>query len=147
MNRRKFLNLSVVTALALPLGAYAVDYRSEKPAAWTATNVDDSIKALYGDIEPIHSGIELIVPKVASNGDAIPVKIKSDLSLKSLSIFQDVNPESTVATYTIKDGMIIDYMLKIKMAKSGAITVIGEGKDGKFYQISKSLQTAPGCEG
>jgi hypothetical protein len=43
--------------------------------------------------------------------------------------------------------MLIDYMLKIKMAKSGSITVIGEGRDGQFYKVTKSLITSPGCEG
>lgn len=147
MNRRKFLTMSMATALALPAGAWALDYRAEKPAAWTAKTVDAAIKALYGDIKPIESGIELNIPKVSSRGDAIPVKIKSNLSLKSLSVFQNVNPESTVATFTINDGMLIDYMLQIKMAKSGSITAIGEGRDGQFYKVTKSIITSPGCEG
>jgi len=147
MERRKFLSLSMATAITLPMGLMATDYRAEKPKAWTAQNVDTAIKALYGEIKPLEKGINLTIPKIASDGAAIPVKIKSDLDLKSLSVFQDVNPEATVASYSIGEGAIIEYFLKIKMAKSGSIVVIGEGRDGTFYKASHALKTSPGCEG
>lgn len=147
MKRRNFLNLGLLTALTVPISLLATDYRAEKPKAWTAHTVEDAIKALYGDISPIEKGIKLHIPKISSNGAAIPVKIKSDLALKSLSVFQDANPEAAVATYTIRKDSLVDYALKIKMAESGSITVIAEGEDGKFYSISKRLETSPGCEG
>ena len=68
MNRRKILTLGLVMGLALPLGAWATDYRAEKPSAWTAHTVDDAVKALYRDVEFIQSDdIRLNIPKIASN--------------------------------------------------------------------------------
>ncbi len=148
MERRKFLGLGLAAVALVPASLSAIDFRAEKPAAWTAHTVEDAIKALYGDIKPEESGIKLNVPKIASNGGAVPVKVKSDLTFKSLSIFQDANPESAVIAYTMDENTIVDLMVKIKMAKSGSVTVIGEGTDGKFYKVSKKLEVAlGGCEG
>lgn len=148
MERRKFLGLGLAAVALVPASLSAVDFRATKPDAWTAKKVEDAIKALYGDIKPEESGIKLNVPKIASNGGAVPVKIKSDIAMKSLTVLQDSNPEVAVATFTMDENTIVDLMLKIKMAHSGSITIIGEGQDGKFYSATKKLEVAlGGCEG
>jgi sulfur-oxidizing protein SoxY len=149
MQRRKFLGLGVLAlSAAIPATLSALDYRKEKPDTWTAKTQDDAIKKLFGDIKPTEGGIDLKVPKIANNGGSIPVGIKTDLPAKTVAVFQNVNPESTVAVYDIPENAVVDYLLKIKMKKSGAITVIVETKDGKFHKVSKSLEVAlGGCEG
>jgi len=145
MKRRNFLGMALVTVPAI---LSAVDFRKTKPDTWTAHTVDDSIKKLYGDIKPTESDVTLKAPDVASNGGVIPVSVKSDIDAKTVGIFQDANPEATVAVYTVMDGQPVDYSIKIKMKKSGTITVIVEGKDGKFYSAKKTLEVAlGGCEG
>jgi sulfur-oxidizing protein SoxY len=148
MERRKFLGLGLAAVALAPATLSALDYRKEKPAAWEAKNVQDAIKALYGDIKAEEKGIKLNVPKIASNGGAVPVKVKSDIAMKSLTVLQDANPEAAVATFTMDENTVIDLMLKIKMGESGSITIIGEGQDGKFYSATKKLEVAlGGCEG
>jgi len=149
MERRKFLGLGLAAVALVPASLSAVDFRKEKPDAFTAHNVADSIKALYGDIKTEESkDLTVKAPKIASNGGAIPVTVKSSLDLKSVAIFQDANPESAVVVFTIPAGAIVNYMTKIKMKASGEITVIAEGKDGKFYKTSQKLEVAlGGCEG
>lgn len=153
MNRRKFLTMSVITALALPMGAWATDYRKTNPDTWTAHTVDDAVKALYGDIEFIdNADIKLKLPKIASNGGAVPVAISSNIEAKTVSLFQNSNPESAVAVWTVPYGGIIDYASKVKLKggadKSSVLTVILEGKDGKFYRVSKRVEVATtSCEG
>jgi len=149
MERRKFLGLGLAAVALVPAGLSAKDFRADKPDTWKAHTIDDAIKALYGDIKAEESGLSIKVPKIASNGGAIPVGMKSDVQLKSLALFQDSNPESAVAVFTIPaDVKTVNYMTKIKMAKSGSITLIGEGTDGKFYKVNKALQVAlGGCEG
>jgi sulfur-oxidizing protein SoxY len=148
MKRRNFLGLGLATIATLPAALSAVDFRKEKPDTWTAHTVEDSIKKLYGDIKPEEKDVKLKAPDVASNGGAIPVSVKSSVDAKTVAIFQDVNPESTVAVYSVPEGQPVDYAIKIKMKKSGTITVIVEGKDGKFYSAKKSLEVAlGGCEG
>jgi len=157
MNRRKFLGLGVMAVAAMPAilsAAGSIDFRATKPDTWTAKNVDAGIKALYGDIKPEEKGVTVKVPKVASNGGAVPVTIKSDIPAKTVALFQDMNPESAVAVFNVPEGGIVDYFLKIKLkgtdknGGNGVITAVVEGKDGKFYMGKQSLQVAKGgCEG
>jgi sulfur-oxidizing protein SoxY len=150
MKRRKFLTLSVATALTLPMMAMATDYRTEKPAAWTAKKVDDAVKALYGDVTLIESSDVIVkAPKVATG--AVPITIQTSIKAKSVSLFQDANPESAVATWSISEGAIVDYRLKIKLRqteKPAVVSVVVEGMDGKFY-TAHTLVTVAGatCEG
>jgi sulfur-oxidizing protein SoxY len=149
MDRRKFLGLSIATMALTPMAINAIDFRKEKPDAWTAKTVDDAIKALYGDIKPADSDkIKIKAPKVASNGGSIPIGVKTDIDAKSIALFQNVNPESAVIVWTVPENGIADYSVKIKMKTSGKVTVVVEGKDGKFYTASKDMEVAlGGCEG
>ncbi|HEY9129285.1 MAG TPA: thiosulfate oxidation carrier protein SoxY [Sulfurovum sp.] len=148
MDRRKFMSLSIVAAAVLPASLSAVDWRATKPDTWTAHTVADAVKALYGDIQPEEKGVNVKAPKVASNGGAIPVTVSSDIAAKTVAVFQDANPEATVCVFDVQEGGIVDYMMKIKMKKSGTITAIVEGTDGKFYVGKVALEVAlGGCEG
>jgi len=140
--------LTLVAVAAMTVSLSATDYRAEKPDAWTAKDVPTAIKALYGEISPVEGDIKLKAPKVASNGGAIPVSVKTDIPAKSIAIFQDANPEATVVVFSVTEDMVEDFGLKIKMKKSGTITAIVEGKDGKFYSKKLTLEVAlGGCEG
>jgi len=140
--------LSLVVLAAMTVSISATDYRAEKADAWAAQDVPTAIKALYGEITPTEGEIKLKAPKVASNGGAIPVSVKTDIPAKSIAIFQDANPEATVAVFAVPEGAKVDFSLKIKMKKSGSITTIVEGTDGKFYSKKISLEVAlGGCEG
>lgn len=141
--------LSLVAVAAMTVSLSATDYRVEKAAAWTAKTVPTAVEGLYGKIAATESAdIKLKAPKVASNGGAIPVSVKTDIPAKSVAIFQDANPEAAVAVFTVPEGSNADFSMKIKMKKSGTITAIVEGKDGKFYSTKLSLEVAlGGCEG
>ena len=157
MNRRKFLGLGVMAIAVMPATLSAlssIDFRSTKPDAWKAKSVEDAIKALYGDIKAEESGVTVKAPKVASNGGAVPVTIKSDIDAKTVAVFQNMDPESAVAVFNVPENGIVDYFLKMKLKATdenggnGVITVIVEGTDGKFYKGTKALQVAKGgCEG
>lgn len=153
MNRRKFLTLSAVAALTLPVASLATDYRAEKPSAWTADTVDDAVKALYGDVELIDSSdILLKIPKIASNGGAVPISIKTSIEAKTVSLFQNSNPESAVAVWSVPEGGIVDYGFKIKLKggnnKSSTVTAIVEAIDGKMYRQTATVQvSSTTCEG
>lgn len=148
MERRKFLGLSVAAFAALPVLLSATDFRATKPDAWTAKTVEDAIKALYGSAELIEKDVKVKAPKVASNGGAVPVTVQSNIPAKTVTIFQDANPESAVATFELNEYSIIDFGLKIKMKQSGTITAVVEGTDGKLYVGKQTLEVAlGGCEG
>ena len=146
MQRRKFLTLGAMAAVAtmVPARLSAEDFRAEKPAVWTAKTVEDGIAKMYGGIPTPSDAIKLTIPKVASNGGQIPV----DIPAKTVALFQDANPESAIMVWNVTDDAVVEYSLKIKMKKSGSMTVVVQGKDGKLYSIKKSLDVAlGGCEG
>jgi sulfur-oxidizing protein SoxY len=147
-NKMKKSIATLVAVAATTLTLSATDYRAEKPDAWTAKDVPSAIKALYGDIKAEDGKIKLKAPKVASNGGSIPVKVSTDIPAKSVAIFQDANPEATVAVFTVPEGAKADFSLKIKMKETGVITAVVEGTDGKFYSKTLGLEVAlGGCEG
>jgi len=150
MERRKFLSLTLgALALAVvPASVRAEDFRKSKPTVWTAKTVDDAIKNLYGSTTFIDKDVKLKTPDVAANGGAVPVNFSTKIPAKTVSVFQDSNPEAAVAVYSVTKYDATDYSIKIKMAKSGTITVIVEGQDGKLYRATKTLEVAlGGCEG
>ncbi len=150
MKRREFLNLTMgALALAVvPASVRAEDYRKSKPTVWSAKTVDDAMKALYGTSTIIEKGVKVKAPKVASNGGAVPVNFSADMPIKSIAVFQDANPEAAVVVYEATKYSVNKYAIKIKMAKSGTITVAALGQDGKVYGAKVTLDVAlGGCEG
>eukprot|EP01000_Liburna_glaciale_P002287 NODE_1593_length_598_cov_1278.885246_g1158_i0.p1 GENE.NODE_1593_length_598_cov_1278.885246_g1158_i0~~NODE_1593_length_598_cov_1278.885246_g1158_i0.p1 ORF type:complete len:152 (-),score=41.33 NODE_1593_length_598_cov_1278.885246_g1158_i0:77-532(-) len=151
MNRRNFLSLGLGLAAAVavvPSSLSAVDFRATKPKAWDAKTADEAIKGIYGTSTTTASGVKLKAPDIAENGAVIPITVSSKIDAKTVSLFQDANPESAVAVFTVPEGGIIDYSVRIKMQKTGNVTAIVEGKDGKLYSDAKLVKvTKGGCGG
>ncbi|MEA1914821.1 MAG: thiosulfate oxidation carrier protein SoxY [Campylobacterota bacterium] len=149
MNRRNFLSLGLgVAAVALvPASLSAVDFRATKPKAWSATKVDAAMNELFGSSATTKGKVKLKGPDIAENGAVVPIHVTSKLAGSTVAVFQDANPEATVAVFTVPANGIIDYKLRIKMAKTGAVTAVVQA-DGKLYAASKTIKvTAGGCGG
>ena len=161
MQRRKFLSMTLgaIALVAVPASVRAEDFRKSKPAVWTTKNVFNgdkvteegvmsSIKALYGSDVLTMEGVKVKAPDVASNGGAIPVNFSTDKDVKSIAVFQNTNPEAAVMVVDVNKYSVNKYSIKIKMAKSGTITIVAQGNDGKLYAAQKTLDVAlGGCEG
>jgi sulfur-oxidizing protein SoxY len=149
MNRRKFLGLGAVVAASaiIPASLSATDFRKTKPKAWTAKKVDVAIKEVFGTSKTTKGKVKLKAPDIAENGSVIPVTISSKLAGKTVALFQDANPEATVAVFTVPANGLIDYSIRIKLAKTGVVTAVVD-VDGKLYSASKTVKvTAGGCGG
>jgi len=157
MERRKFLGLGLgAAALSLaPVSAVAKNYRKELPKVWEIKNKDaendltgtnEAIKAVFGSDKTQEGGIKLKAPDIAENGAVVPVSFKTEKATK-IALFQTANPEALVAIWDIPESGIPDYGVRIKMAKTGTVTVVAE-VDGKLYRASKVVKvTAGGCGG
>jgi sulfur-oxidizing protein SoxY len=149
INRRNFLGLGLgaIAAVAIPGKLSAIDFRETKPKAWTATKVEDAVKEIFGTSATTEGSINLSAPDIAENGAVIPVSFDTELKATKVAVFQDANPESAVAVFTIPENAVIDYAIRIKLAKTGTVTVIAEA-DGKLYSASKLVKvTIGGCGG
>ena len=149
MNRRNFLSLGfgAVAIAAIPGKLSAIDFRETLPKAWTATKVDDAIKEIFGSSALTEGSINLSAPDIAENGSVIPVSFDTTLNATKIAVFQDANPESAVAVFSIPENAVIDYAIRIKLAKTGTVTVVAEA-NGKLYAVSKLVKvTIGGCGG
>ena len=149
LNRRKFLGLGLgaIAVAAIPSSLSAEDFRASKPKAWTATKVDDAVKEIFGTTTTTQGGITLTAPDIAENGAVIPISFKTDLKASKIAVFQDANPESTVAVFNVNENTVIDFAIRIKMQKTGTVTVVAE-ENGKLYAVSKLVKvTIGGCGG
>lgn len=152
MDRRKFFGISAVAVATLFMSESdlkAVDFRATKPKAWAAEKSPEAIKALYGNggLKKTDK-IKMKAPKLAENGGSIPINIKTDLDLESLAVFQDANPKSLTAVFTIPKDAIIDYDFRIKMRQTAVVTIVGKGRDGTLYTIAKEIDVSiGGCGG
>ena len=157
MERRKFLGLGLgVAAISLaPVSVLAKNYRKELPKVWAIKNKDaendltgtnEAIKAVFGSDKVEDGKIKLKAPDIAENGAVVPVSFKLDKATK-VALFQTSNPEALVAIWDIPEAGIPDYGVRIKMKKTGTVTVVAE-VDGKLYKASKVVKvTAGGCGG
>ena len=150
MERRKFLSLGAVAAAAtvLPSSVTATDFRATAPAAWEAAGSTEAIKALFGDIKPIEGQIKIKAPKLAENGGAVPIGMKSKVQVTTVALFQDANPRSAVCVFELGESGVFDLKTKIKMRKTANVTIIAKGTDGKFYSEVKKVEVSiGGCGG
>lgn len=153
MNRRKFLGLGLglgVAAALTPSTLSAQDFRKTNPAAFRGPNaksIDGAMKELFGTSNTTEGKVKLKAPAIAENGAVVPLHISSKLSASTVAVFQDADPEALVSVYTVPANGIIDYKLRIKLAKTGTVKVVV--KDGDtLYSASQLVKvTAGGCGG
>jgi len=137
MERRDFLGLGALATLSLT-SLHAEDFREYKPIAWIESNMNDAAMALYGKetFSTIRESdeVKLVAPgRLIDDPTNIPIKINSSIKAKSLAIFQNANPASLVAVFTLHDESIINYELNIRMQMKGTLFAVVEGIDSKLY--------------
>jgi sulfur-oxidizing protein SoxY len=153
MNRRKFLGLGLglsAAAMMLPSSLIAVNFRETKTSAFEGAKshtVEDSMTELFGTSKTTVGQVKLKAPDIAENGAVVPIHVTSKLAGKTVAVFQDANPESLVAVFSVPANGLIDYKLRIKLAKTGTVTVVVQ--DGTtLFSASKMVKvTAGGCGG
>jgi sulfur-oxidizing protein SoxY len=150
MQRRKFLTIGAAAAAVsvLPLNLSATDYRKTAAPAWEAADSKGAISAMFGNGAMTEGTIEIKAPKLAENGGAVPIGIKSKEALTTIAIFQDANPRSAVVVMEMADNAVIDIMTKIKMRKTADVTIIAKDKSGKLHKAVQKVEVSiGGCGG
>lgn len=153
MNRRKFLGLSLglgAVAMTLPTTLSAVNFRETKISAFEGPKshtVDEAMTELFGTAKTTVANVKLKAPDIAENGAVVPLQISSKLAGKTVAVFQDANAESLVAVFTVPNNGIIDYKLRIKLAKTGTVTVVVQDGSALFSASKMVKVTAGGCGG
>ncbi len=151
MNRRNFMGIGAgVFAMALisPLQLRAENLRKKYAKAFTDSNVKSAIEDLYGTDTIIKNGVKLTAPDIAANGATVPITVSTEKkNVQSIAIFVDSNPASLVALFEVPKRAIPKYSIRMKMRKTGTITVVAKA-NGKLYKTTKLVKvTIGGCGG
>lgn len=151
--RRNVLKLGTVLSLAVTAGilrpeqAWAVQQEWNK-AAFTATKVDEVIKAFGGDQAAQSDKITLVAPDIAENGAVVPVGVNSDLpNTTQISILVPKNPNALAAHFDLAGDTLPEVATRIKMGGTSDVYALVKA-DGKFYTVHKEIKvTLGGCGG
>ena len=148
MKRREFFkqlgSVAVVAATISPTMSFA----ASAPKSANALSYKDALNAITGGKKPATSSkVKLKVPEIAENGAVVPLQVTSDLAGKTVAIFQDANPESLVAVFTVPANGIIDFKIRIKMAKTGNVTAVVQDGNTLYSHTKEVKVTAGGCGG
>jgi len=134
MKRRNFLFFSLLT----PAFLSAVNFRTLKPNAWDARQLNDGALELYGKekFDTLQKTDEIIIEAekaMVRDAREIPIRFKTEIDAKSVAIFQTANDRSLVAVFDIQKEMIVDYELNIKMDRKGTLFVVVEASNNQLY--------------
>jgi len=150
LTRRKFINLLTVGSTAcLTLLTPLTSFAAWASDSFNATKIEDAYQNLFGSTELIESdAVVLKVPKIAENGGAVPVSVKTDMkNVESISVFVKDNPQPLTASFTLPKGTIADVSTRIKLAQTSTVTAVVKA-DGKLYSKSQEVKvTIGGCGG
>ena len=147
MKRRKFLGLGLSVVAFSAAGANIL---KDKSMAFDAKTVDGAMKSLYGTTSSKDDGkAKLKAPDIAENGAAVPITVSTDIkNPKMISITVEGNPHPLVAAWEVKEGTIPKFSTRIKMRKTGNVTLVVEDANGKLHSTTKQVKvTVGGCGG
>jgi len=153
MKRRNFLKGTVASGM-LGVAASAglltprIILAAWPESAFSATKMDDALKALHGSASLSESGdINIKAPDIAENGAVVPITVTTSMPAESISIYVKENPSPLACTYQLGDTTEGDVSTRIKMGKtSDVIAVVKSG--GKLHSATKVVKvTIGGCGG
>jgi sulfur-oxidizing protein SoxY len=146
MNRRRFLAASAtgVAAAALP----AVAQRFQPPQ-----DVAPLIEQLTGGATPEPGGIEIGLPQLAENGNAVPLKLKvespmtPDDHVEAIYVIAPRNPRPLVATFHLgPDSGRAEIATRMRLAGTQKVVAIAKLSGNRFrvsdYEV---LVTSAAC--
>ena len=146
ITRRHALTLLAVaiTSSAFPARSFA-----------DASTVDKKILGLTGGKEVGTGLIELDLPEIAENGNAVKIAFSIDSPMtsknyiKTVYIMADGNPSPEGASFNFSPRMgACSASTRMRLAKTQNIVVLAEANDGSFQHAQQKIKvTIGGCGG
>jgi len=147
IERRKFLGLGLSLVAASVAQANIL---KEHPDAFKSTTVGDTLKGLYGKTDAKDNAkVKLKAPDIAENGAAVPITVSTSIpNVKTMAVLIDGNPRPLAVAWDIQEGTIPEFSTRIKMRKTGTVTLVVEDSNGNLHTASKQVKvTVGGCGG
>jgi len=140
---------AVLSALAAAgLIAPGVALADWNKAAFEATSMTDTLKAL-GAVQPADSkDVQVTGPDIAENGAVVPVGVDSKIAgTTMMAILIDKNPNALAASFFLPEGTEAKVDTRVKMGQTSNVYALVKAGD-KFYMATKEIKvTLGGCGG
>ena len=149
-----FTQISRRQALGM-LGAAGALAFAGMPAYADGAAVAAKVKTLTGGKAVGEGAIELDLPEIAENGNAVKVAFSIDSPMtadnyvKAVHVMADGNPTPEVASFSFTPAMgACSASTRMRLAKTQNIVVLAEMSDGSFKQAQQTVKvTIGGCGG
>ena len=129
----------------LRLGAAAVAALIPAGTAGASNGVSQAIAEFTKGATPMEGGGLLVVPEIADNGGAVPVRVAAE-GARRIALFTDGNPNPGVAVFNFGRLVAPAATIRIRLARSQNVIAVAETADGTFVQTSRSIAvTVGGC--
>jgi sulfur-oxidizing protein SoxY len=152
-NRRDFIKLTGVLGLMAAAGLISIEQAHAQQQAWnkaafSAKNLDETVKALGGTAVAKSGDIAINAPDIAENGAVVPVGVSSKIpNTQAVYILVEKNPNSLAAGFGIPAGTEASVATRIKMGQTSNVHAVVKAGD-KFYVATKEVKvTLGGCGG
>ena len=141
-------------ALTMLAAAGAIGFAG-MPAYAGSADVAAKIKTLVGGKSVGDGAIELDLPEIAENGNAVKVAFSVvspmtvDNYVKTVHVMADGNPTPDVASFNFTPAMgACRASTRMRLAKTQNIVVLAEMSDGSFKKAQQTVKvTIGGCGG
>lgn len=145
MKRRHFIALAAGVAASLPAAA-------QQPLERTQ-DVRPLIARLTRGQEPQEGGIEVELPAIAENGNAVPLRVRVESPMRAddhvavIHVIADRNPRPLVASFHLGPASgRAEVSARIRLAGSQQLTVLAELSGGRFRRVQRDvLVTSAAC--
>lgn len=153
-NTVQFEKISRRRAVAL-LGAAGAATMFATPVFADAAAVATKIKSLVGGGNVTEGSIDLDLPEIAENGNAVKIAFSIDSPMtkenyvKTVHVMADGNPTPDVASFNFSPAMgACSASTRMRLAKTQNIVMLAEMSDGTFRKASQTVKvTIGGCGG
>ena len=118
-------------------------------SAFSATSIDDVIKAL-GIAKPVESkDIAFTAPDIAENGAVVPIAASTTLpGVKRIAFLIEKNPTTLAGVFEFTDLVETSISTRVKMAQTCNVLAVAITGDGRVLFAQKEVKvTLGGCGG
>ena len=145
MKRRDVLRLAGTAFAATTLGARA-------QVTLPVQDLKPFIERITGGKAPERGGIDIEMPQLAENGNAIPLRIKvpspmeADDHVEAVHIFAERNPRPAVATFRFGPAAPrAEVATRVRLAATQRITVVAAFSGGRYRIADTEVVVASGA--
>ena len=146
MKRRSFLTLTLAAA------APALAQQPAQTRFQPAQDIGPLVAQLTKGAAIEQGGIEVQLPQIAENGNAVPLHIRVASAMtpaehvKAIHVFAERNPRPRVATFHLgPDAGRADVMTRVRLGGTQNVTVLAELSGGRWRVAAQNVLVTTGA--